>query len=181
MGTKLGWGQGKATYYRVPPRLGICKEKKSSHYQGGIWAACLALPHPTAGKCPPSTAPRVEVGPSSDLTLENSGWVSGPAQGLTSQAAREQGSHPLPANTPSAHRTPPPTHSHTCTGRVQDQLKRPDRVRSCCHRPGGCQGQKRPEPSEQHVKLNHTGGPHGDRERVVGSWRILSEPRVRHA
>lgn len=165
-----GGGKGEATYYRVPPRLGICKEKKSSHFTKGHLAAAWPCPTPLQASVP-STAPRVEVGPSSDLTLENSGWVSGPGHraSLPRGSQRTGQSSLSQPPSPSAHRTPPlpptPTHAQEW---FRTSRRGSGRVRSCCHRLVAARGRKGQSPSEQHVKLNHTGGPHGDRERVVG-------------
>lgn len=103
-----GGGKGKATYYRVPPRLGICKEKKSSHFTKGHLAAAWPCPTPLWARAP-STAPRVEAGPSSDLTLENSGWVSGPGHRASLPGQPENRAViSLPATKPLS--TPDPIH-----------------------------------------------------------------------
>lgn len=170
MGTKLGWGQGKGYLLSgSSPAWNLQGEKEQSLHQGAS-GSCLALPHPTAGKCPL----HCPQGGSWSFLRPHSGeqWMGfrPGAQGLTSQGQPENRAViSLPANKPLSTPDPsPPTHSHTCTGVVQDQPKRPDRVRSCCHRLVAARGRKGQSPSEQHVKLNHTGGPHGDRERVVG-------------
>ena len=182
-----GGGKGEATYYRVPPRLGICKEKKSSHFTKGHLAAAWPCPTPLQASAP-STAPRVEVGPSSDLTLENSGWVSGPGHraSLPRGSQRTGQSSLSQIQSPSAHRTPPhppiPTHAQEWfktsvhPAGAEEALAGSEAGLWLLPSPGGLQGQKRPEPPGATCETQPT---QEDLMVIERGWwvlRILSEP-----
>lgn len=193
-----GGGKGEATYYRVPPRLGICKETKSSHFTKGHLAAAWPCPTPLQASAS-STAPRVEVGPSSDLTLENSGWVSGPGHrsSLPRGSQRTGQSSLSQPPSPSAHRTPPhpptPTHAQEwfktsvhpagaeealagSEAGAEEALAGSEAGLWLLPSPGGLQGQKRPEPPGATCETQPT---QEDLMVIERGWqvlRILSEP-----
>ena len=148
MGTKLGWGQGRGYLLSgSSPAWNLQGEKEQSLHQGAS-GSCLALPHPTAGKCPL----HCPQGGSWSFLRPHSGeqWMGfrPGAQGLTSQGQPENRAViSLPATKPLSTPDPsPPTHSHTCTGVVQDQPKRLWQGQKLLPSPGGRHGQKRPEP-----------------------------------
>lgn len=127
-------------------------------------AAAWPCPPPTCGQMPPPLPPGWQLVPRSDL--ESSGRVSGPGhRGSLPSGSQRTGESPLfQPPSPSAHRTPAqPSHSHTCTGLVQDErapqlepktlLLGQKLVCGCCYHlvaPRGWRGQNGPE---HHVKL----------------------------
>lgn len=122
-GTKLGWGQGRGYLLSgSSPAWNLQGDKEQSLHQGAS-GSCLALPHPTAGKC----LLHCPQGGSWSFLRPHSGeqWMGfrPGAQGLTSQGQPENRAViSLPATKPLSTPDPSPsTHSYTRTGVVQDQ------------------------------------------------------------
>lgn len=175
-GTKLGWGQGKGYLLSgSSPAWNLQGEKEQSLHQGAS-GSCLALPHPTAGTWPL----HCPQGGSWSFLRPHSGeqWMGfrPGAQGLASRTAREQGSHLSPSHQAPQHSGPhprTPTHPQEWFGTSAHpswSRRGSGRVRSWSVA-AATRGRRGQSPPEQHVKLRrilHTGGSHGDRERVVG-------------